>query len=102
MYSVKGRLVRSDLIQYWKIFHRQSCIAPESMFPRPTTRATRGHMHKIGVLHVNTDIRKRAFSKRHINLWNNLPESVLNVPDILNFKRGLNAAIPDLLFDYYE
>ena len=102
LYSVKGRLVRSDLIQYWKIFHRQSCIAPESMFPRPTTRVTRGHMHKIGVLRDNTDIRKRSFSKRHINLWNNLPESVVNAPDIVHFKRGLNVAISDLLFDYYE
>ena len=101
LYSAKGRLVRSDLIQYWKIFHRQSCIAPESMFPRPATRVTRGHMHKIGVVHVNTDIRQRAFSKRCINLWNSLPESVVNAPDITHFKRELNAAIPDLLFDYY-
>ena len=58
-------------------------------------------MHKIGVVHVNTEIRQRAFSKRCINLWNSLPESVVNAPDITHFKRELNAAIPDLLFDYY-
>ena len=69
------------------------------MFARPTTRVTRGHRHKIGVMHVNTDIRQRAFSKRYVNLWNKLPENVINVPDISHFKRGLNAAIPDLLLD---
>ena len=81
---------------WWKFFHRQSCIAPESMFPRPITSVTRGHMHKIGVIHVNTDIRQRAFSKRCINLWNNMPDRVVNAPGISHFKRGLNAAIPDL------
>ena len=102
LYSVKGRLVHSDLIQYLlENFHRQSCIAPESMFTRPATCVTRGHMHKIGVVHVNTDIRQRAFSKRCISLWNNLPESVVNAPDISHFKRELNAAILDQLFDYY-
>ena len=53
-------------------------------------------MHKIGVIHVNTVIRQRAFSKRCINLWNNLPESVVNAPDISDIKGGFNAAIQDL------
>lgn len=32
LYSVKGRLLRADLIKYWKILHRQSAILPETIF----------------------------------------------------------------------
>ena len=100
LYSVKGRLMRADLIQYWKIFHRKSCVPPEIMFPQPFTRVTRGHLYKIGVTHVNTDVRKRSFSKRCVNAWNRLPEHVVDAPDVSAFKRGLDDVIPDLLFDY--
>ena len=33
--SVQGRLLRADLIQYWKIFHDLSCIKPADMFTKP-------------------------------------------------------------------
>ena len=56
-------------------------------------------MYKIGVTHVNTDVRKRAFSKRCVNVWNCLPEHVVDAPDLSTFKHGLDVAIPDLLFD---
>ena len=100
LYSVKGRLVRADLIHYWKIFHKQSCIAPEAMFPQPPTSNTRGHKYKIGMVHVNTDVRKRAFSKRCVKLWNSLPQYVVDAPSIASFKRGLDSVIPDVLFDF--
>ena len=100
LYSVKGRLVRADLIQYWKIFHNQSCISPETMFPQPSTSITRGHAYKIGMVHVNTDVRKRAFSKRCVKLWNSLPQHVVEAPSIASFKRGLERVIPDVLFDF--
>ena len=100
LYSVKGCLVRADLIHYWKIFHKQSCIAPEAMFPRPPTSNTRGHKYKIGMVHVNTDVRKRAFSKRCVKLWNSLPQYVVDAPSIASFKCGLDSVIPDVLFDF--
>ena len=100
LYSVRGRLARADLIQYWRILHGKSCIAPETMFLRPATRITRGHSYKIGVTHVNTDARKRAFAKRSVNIWNSLPECVVSANDVSTFKRELEMARSDLLFDY--
>ena len=62
LYSIQGRLIRADLIQYWKIFNGKSCIAPHSMFAQPQT-GTRGHPFKIMVTRANTDIRQRFFPR---------------------------------------
>ena len=47
LFSVQGRLLRTDLIQHWKILNNHSCIAPDILFspqPHPTPR---GHPLKI-------------------------------------------------------
>ena len=79
LFSIQGRLLRADLIQYWKIFHDLSCIKPDvfTQPPRSGTR-TRGHRYKIQVPHVSLDMRKRSFSYRGIAAWNSLPDSVVS------------------------
>ena len=90
LFSIQGRLLRADLIQYWKIFHGKSSITPHSMFAQPQTD-TRGHPLKIMVSRANTDIRQRFFSQRCVKLWNSLPAEVVTAQDLQSFKRGLVA-----------
>ena len=99
LFSIQGRLLRADLIQYWKIFHGKSSIAPHSMFAQPQTD-TRGHPLKIMVSRANTDIRQRFFSQRCVKLLNSLPAEVVTAEDLQSFKRGLVDAIPDKLVEY--
>ena len=99
LFSIQGRLLRADLIQYWKIFHGKSSITPHSMFAQPQTD-TRGHPLKIMVSRANTDIRQRFFSQRCVKLWNSLPAEVVTAQDLQSFKRGLVDAIPDKLVEY--
>ena len=82
LYSVQGRLMRADLIQYWKIFNGKSCIKPEYLFERPPLPRTRGHCFRIFPIHTNTDVRKRFFSVRCIAAWNSLPANVVCAPNL--------------------
>ena len=74
LFSVQGRLLRTDLIQHWKILNNHSCIAPNILFspqPHPTPRRD---TLKILTPHVSTDTRQRFFTYRYIRLWNCPPE----------------------------
>ena len=43
LYSVQGRLLRADLIRYWKILNNKSCIHPVRLFTLLHLSRTRGH-----------------------------------------------------------
>ena len=102
LYSVQGRLLRADLIQYWKIFNDVSCIKPETFFASPPRVGTRGHRFKIHVPHISLDVRKRSFSNRSVPIWNSLPENVVTAPTLASFKTALEIAIPNDLYHYAE
>ena len=102
LYSVQGRLLRADLIQYWKIFHDLSCIKPVDMFTQPPHSGTRGHRFKIHVTHTALDMCKRSFSHRSVALWNGLPDSVVAAADLSTFKIALSRAIHDDLYKFVE
>ena len=100
LYSVQGRLLRADLIQYWKIFNGKSCIVPLDLFVLPPQNRTRGHGHKIFSSASITDIRRRSFSQRCISTWNSLPVATVFAQDILTFKRWLHRDLNDELYSY--
>ena len=100
LFSVQGRLLRADLIQYWKILHGKSSISTEDFFKLSPNTGTRGHSLKLQVSRANTEVRKRSFSFRHILLWNSLPEKVVTAPNVSAFKRLLAQSIPEKLYEY--
>ena len=100
LYSVQGRLLRADLIQYWKILNGHSCILPNVLFQRPYHGGTRGHDCKVFPPVTNTDTRKRFFSVRCIRLWNKLPPDAACATNINTLKRILDTCIHDRLFDF--
>ena len=63
VFSIKGRLLRSDLVIYWKI----PCSDSEGydltgLFLRSLEERTRGHIFKLVMPQCNTDIKKRSFN----------------------------------------
>ena len=100
LYSVQGRLLRTDLIHYWKIFSGNSCISPDDLFLRPPQDSTRGHCHKIFPSVINTDVRKRSFSRRCISVWNSLPAETVCARNVTEFKRMLDTQLNDALYSY--
>ena len=89
LFSIKGRLLRTDLLQCYKIFHNLSPISPSDLFAL-APRETRGHKFKIFVPQSSTEARKRFFSRRIISPWNSLPPDVVEAPSINLFKCRLN------------
>ncbi len=103
LFSVKGRLLRHDLILYWKIFHGHSPLSPPDIFTLHNQNiATRGHRYKIAHTRCSLDIRKRFFSVRCVPQWNSLPDSVVSSASLETFKCALAAhySITGTLFDY--
>lgn len=102
LYSVKGRLLRADLIKCWKIFNGLSPITPTHLFRMaPALGITRGHKLKILVPHSSCEARHRFFSVRMVKVWNSLPPEVAESSNLNSFKAGLAAFLGDTLFDYH-
>ena len=78
LYSMRGRIIRQDLIQIWKIMHGKSPLLTHLFVLQDSS--TRGHNFKIFKPRFNTDIRKRFFSIRTIEIWNSLSHNVVAAP----------------------
>ena len=100
LYSIKGRLLRHDLIKYWHIFHDCSSMSRDNLFPRPRLGTTRGHDFKIAHSRPQLEVRRRYFSMRYVALWNSFPSHVVSCPTISGFKSALHTHLGDKLFDY--
>ena len=87
LYSVQGRFLRADLIEYWKIFHGKSTITPTDIFQQPLRHGTRGHCFKVYVQRAVGNVRQRSFSHRRVDIWNGLPENVVTAENVTTFKR---------------
>ena len=99
LFSVQGRLLRSDLIMVWKIFNGKVAIAPDSLFIM-NSLPFRGHNLKIYKPRHNLEIRKRSFAHRVIDDWNSLPSSVVNSQSLTTFKRLLQLELGPRLFQW--
>lgn len=100
LFSVKGRLLRTDLIKCWKVFHGLSPISPTDLFTLASSAGTRGHRHKILVPYSRCDARHRFFSVRVVNGWNSLPITLAESDSLDSFKKGLTDFLGDCLFDF--
>ena len=102
MFSVKGRLMRSDLIKMYKIFSGLSVILPEDLFILAPSVGTRGHPFKVSVVRTRLLCRERFFSVRVVNLWNGLPGHVVCSSSVDLFKRGVKDYLGDTLYEYVD
>jgi hypothetical protein len=102
LFSVFGRLVRSDLIKYWKSLRSDEDVGLAGLFDVVQDGRTRGHPLKLQHPRFQTECRRRFFSSRRVALWNLLPTNVVLSPSLPAFKSNLLLAIPDVLFFYYD
>ena len=100
LYSVKGRLIRADLIKCWHIFHGNCAIKPEDIFTLAPQVGTRGHSLKLSPTHVSLECRKRFFSERCVHVWNGLPRDIVEATSVNLFKNQLHTHCKDILFDF--
>ena len=102
LFSIQGRLLRTDLILYWKILTGRSSTPLDVMFQVAPCHGTRGHPLKLSVPRCNTDLRKRSFAVRRIGVWNGLPQTVVLSSSLNVFKRVLSEHLGDKLYDYVD
>ena len=98
LFSVKGRLLRADLVMVWKIFNGKSAVTPEVIFtPNPSSR--RGHGLKLFMPRSNLEIRRRSFAVRTISEWNNLSTETVMAQSLDTFKRLLQRDLGQRLYE---
>ena len=101
LFSVQGRLWRTDMLLCWKIFHGASRIRPEQLFVMAPDVGTRGHAFKILPPHLESEARKRFFATRVISDWNGLPNRVVQATFVESFKRLFALTCQYKLFQYH-
>ena len=100
LFSVKVRLLRSDLIKYWKIIRGHGVLEDSGIFTLSEVVHTRGHLYKLRAPEANTDIHKRIFSARCVRLWNRLPSEVVEADSVDTYKRLLVLHLGDVLYEF--
>ena len=99
LFSIRGRLLRSDLIKLWKIFNPQSEVGLATLFEREFHLATRGHRYKLSVPRCRTETMRRFFSVRVVREWNALPLHVVEAGTVNTFKARLDKHMGDKFFE---
>ena len=95
LHSLKGRRLRGDLIQMYKIFHGLDDIDMNLLFKSAPTTLTCNSAGKLFVQHANTNKRLFSFSYRVIKPWNDLPAHVKFAKTTNSFKNRIDS-LPQL------
>ena len=98
MFSVYGRLLRVDLVTVWKAFHAEVDVGLSSVFEMANPVGTRGHNYKLAIPICRTEVGRRTFGVRVVNIWNSLPADVVEASSLDTFKRGLDAHLGEVLY----
>ena len=94
------RRVRGDMILVHKILNNEDNPCP-NLF-NFNNNNLRGHNRKLFLPNCNRDLRKYYFSNRIIQLWNSLPNDVVNSKDTLSFEKSLDHLWKDQELKYED
>ena len=102
LHSLKGRRIRGDLIETFKIFNGFTNINTNNLFILSNDTRTRNREHKIFIQHCNTNRRKFSFGHRVAITWNDLPNSFKCAKTINQFKNFLDSCqkLQSKFYDY--
>ena len=88
------RRARGDMIEMYKIlsgkYDHDVCD-----FVQLSSRTSRGHRYKISKEYVRLDTRKFSFVHRSVDMWNSLPEIVVEAPSVKAFESRLDKLWAD-------
>ena len=93
LYSLEFRRVRGDLIETYKILTGLERVDLERMFPMVGESRTRGHNLRIRGKPFRAEVRRNFFTQRVVNVWNSLPQNVVEAKTLSDFKNKLDIAL---------
>jgi hypothetical protein len=89
MPTLKYRRMQGDMIEVFKIINGiYDPLTTMDMFELNTTSNTRGHSKKMKI--KTSNVRKYTFVVRIVEIWNSLPESVIQAKTVKQFEIGLD------------
>ena len=98
MYSIRGRLLRQDLVKIWKAFNAEVEFGLSSIFEVAADVGTRGHSLKLSVPLCRSEARRRSFAARCVGQWNSLRKETVTASSLSSFKSRLDFELGDVLF----
>ena len=87
--SLEHRRKRGDAIEVYKYMHGHYDTKSPSL-DQNEDKTTRGHSLKLAKKRPRINIRGNYFGIRTVNMWNDLPESVVTAPSVDAFKGRLD------------
>ena len=84
------------MIQTFKILSNIYDSRGTNFLSKSNFSATRGHYFKLFIQHANFNIRKGFFSIHTVDIWNRLPSSVVNAPNVMCIEKRLDKCWTDL------
>ena len=87
--TLKYRRFRGDMIEMYKLLNSKYNTTI-SDFIEINPRTSRGHSYKLSKKHSRLDVRKNSFVPRSVNLWNSLPENVVEAPNVKTFEKRID------------
>jgi len=77
--SLHCRRTKADLLMCYKIINNYTCTKPDFFFTFSSTIVTRGNSRKLNKSHTSSARDGHSFSKRIINMWNSLPDYIVEI-----------------------
>ena len=90
LFPLEKRRMRGDMIQVFKIVKRIDNFVPEKYFKFDKSGVTRNNGFKILKKQVASHESKFFFFNRVVNIWNELPYSVVQEESVDGFKRSFD------------
>ena len=100
--SLTYRRHRGDLIEAYKIITHKYDPEVCDMFELREYGITRGHTKKIYKERSRLQIRQNSFKNRIVDIWNTLPQKVVDCKTVLSFERNLDKYWKDQDNKFYH
>ena len=102
--SIKFRQIRGDLIQTYKIIHNIDNINCSDFFSFYNYNSTRGSSTKFQLFPetAQSNSRKNFLPCRINTYWNSLVETTRTAKHMIDFKKGVDSNLSEIMYDYDE
>jgi hypothetical protein len=87
--SLQARRLRFQLISVFKIYKQSTNVRFSDFFSLAKSKMTRGHNAAVNIKHAYTNYRLNFFTLSILEIWNKLPQTVIDSPNLLTFKIGI-------------
>ena len=97
--SLRYRRLRGDMITIFKLVTGKLNVDLSSLQIERGPHRTRGHSLRIKKIRVVKQVRRNHLTIRAVNIWNSLPETVVNAGTVTLFKNRLDKFLKDKMYE---